>query len=91
MPLISNLRSIWEPGSGGTQVSPRTEALLRGETEAFCAATTLISQTGSLIELFSAIWLQRSERAFQALLNSWLGLLEQDAALRARFIWRQFA
>src|SRR3984957_6603732 len=85
MPLISNLRSIWQPGSGGTQVSPRTEALLRGETEAFCAATSLVSQTGSLIELFSAIWLQRSERAFQALLNSWLGMLEKDAALPTRF------
>ncbi len=47
-------------------MSPRTVALLRGETEAFCAATSLVSQTGSLIELFSAIWLQRSERAFEA-------------------------
>src|ERR1700678_3897586 len=85
MPLISNLRSIWQPGSGGTEVSPRTVALLRGETEAFCAATSLVSQSGSLIELFSAIWLQRSERAFQALLSSWLGMLEQDAGLRSRF------
>jgi site-specific recombinase len=85
MPLISNLRSIWQPGSGGTEVSPRTVALLRGETEAFCAATSLVSQSGSFIELFSAIWLQRSERAFQALLGSWLGMLEQDASLRSRF------
>ena len=85
MPLISNLRSIWQPGSGGTEVSPRTVALLRGETEAFCAATSLVSQSGSLIELFSAIWLQRSERAFQALLSSWLGMLEQDSVLRSRF------
>ncbi len=66
-------------------MSPRTEALLRGETEAFCAATSLVSQTGSLIDLFSAIWLQRSERAFQALFKSWLGMLEQDAVLRTRF------
>jgi site-specific recombinase len=85
MPLISNLRRIWQPGSGGTEVSPRTVALLRGETEAFCAATSLVSQSGSLIELFSAIWLQRSERAFQALLSSWLGMLEQDSVLRSRF------
>ena len=85
MPLISNLGRIWEPGSGGTEVSPRAEALLRGETEAFCAATSLVSQTGSLIDLFSAIWLQRSERAFQALFKSWLGMLEQDAVLRTRF------
>jgi site-specific recombinase len=85
MPLISNLRRIWQPGSGGTEVSLRTVALLRGETEAYCAATSLVSQSGSLIELFSAIWLQSSERAFQALLACWLGILEEDAGLRSRF------
>ena len=58
---------------------------MRGQTEAFCRATALDSQTGLLIKLFSGVWLQRSERAFQIRLLCWLGMLEQDADLRSRF------
>jgi site-specific recombinase len=72
-------------GPGGTQAPSRTEAALRGQTEAFGAATTLVSQTDCLIRLFSGIWLPRSERAFQSRLACWLGMLEQDADLRSRF------
>ena len=79
MALISDLRSLWQPE---TQASSRTVAALRGQTEAFCAATTLVSQTGCLIELFSGIWLQGSERAFQSRLVGWIGMLEQDHDLR---------
>ncbi|HET6219407.1 MAG TPA: hypothetical protein VFE27_20460 [Acidobacteriaceae bacterium] len=67
------------------QAGSRTEAALRAQTEAFCAATSLAGQTDRLIELFSEIWQQRSERAYQSRLVCWLGLLEQDAALRSRF------
>src|SRR5277367_6053993 len=79
MAFISDLRSLWQPAPS------RVEAALRVQTEAFCAATTLAGQTDCLIELFSAIWQQRSERAFQARLVCWLGMLEQDADLRSRF------
>jgi site-specific recombinase len=86
MTFFSDLRELWELGSNGTQGSQRTEAELRRQTESFCAANSLASQTGCLIELFSGIWLARSERIFQSRLMSWITLLEQDAELRARFL-----
>ena len=60
-------------------------AALRTQTEAFCAATTLVSQTDCLIELFSGIWQVRSERAYRSRLVGWLGMLEQDHDLRSCF------
>ncbi len=84
MSFISDLQGLFQPGAGGTQASSRTEAALRAQTEAFCAATGVGGQTDRLIELFSEIW-QRSERAYQSRLVCWLGLLEQDADLRSRF------
>ena len=86
MTFISDLRELWEMGSGGIQNSPRTEAELRRQTEAFCTASTLGTQTNCLIELFSDIWLRRSERAYQSRLTSWITLLEQDAELQSRFL-----
>jgi site-specific recombinase len=85
MSFISDLRDLFQPGAGGMQASSRTEAALRAQTEAFCAETSLAGQTDRLIELFSEIWQQRSERAYQSHLVCWLGLLEQDAGLRSRF------
>ena len=67
------------------QAPSRMEAALRAQTEAFCAETSVAGQTDRLIELFSEIWQQRSERAYQSRLGCWLGLLEQDADLRSRF------
>src|ERR1700685_31894 len=81
MPLISDLRSLWQSVLAPSQ----TEAALRRQTEAFCAATTLASQTDCLIELFAGIWQQPSERAYQSRLICWLGMLEQDSDLRSRF------
>jgi site-specific recombinase len=86
MTFISDLRDLWELGSGGTQASPRMEAELRRQTESFCSASSLGSQTGCLIELFSGIWGQRSERAYQSRLMSWITMLEQDADLRSRYL-----
>jgi site-specific recombinase len=60
-------------------------AALRTQTEAFCAATTLVSQTDCLIGLFSGIWQVRSERAYQSRLVGWLDMLEQDHDLRSCF------
>jgi site-specific recombinase len=85
MTFFSDFRSSARPGNGGTEVSLRTAAELRVQTEAFCAATTLASQTDRLIELFSGIWQQRSERAYQSRLICWLGMLEEDHDLRACF------
>jgi site-specific recombinase len=85
MALISDLRSLWEQVSGGEQASSRIEATQRRQTEAFCAASTLGSKTGRLIELFSGIWRAGSERDFQSRLTTWIGILEQDADLRLRF------
>jgi site-specific recombinase len=82
MALISDLRSLFQTEA---QASSRTMAALRGQTEAFCTATTLVSQTDCLIELFSGIWQQRSERAYQSRLVGWIGMLEQDDDLRSRF------
>src|SRR5579859_7129976 len=82
MPLISNLRSLWRSGLGGTEASARAE--LRAQTEAFCGATTLPGQTGRLIDLFSGIYQQNSERVFRSRLNWWLEIVEQDADLRFR-------
>jgi site-specific recombinase len=82
MPLISNLRGLWQTAA---QPSPQTIAALRGETEAFCAAATLASQTECLIELFSGIWHQSAKRNYEACLDGWLGMLQQDPGLRSRF------
>jgi site-specific recombinase len=57
---------------------------LREQTEAFCGATTLASQTDRLIDIFSGIFQQRSERVFQSRLMCWVDMLEQDADLRFR-------
>jgi|HubBroStandDraft_6_1064221.scaffolds.fasta_scaffold78461_1 site-specific recombinase len=84
MSFISDLQGLFQPGAGGMQASSRTEAALRAQTEAFCVATSVAGQTECLIELFSEIWQQRSERAYQSRLVCWLGLLEQDADLRSR-------
>src|SRR6202167_4997797 len=82
MALISDLRSLFQTEA---QASSRTMAALRGQTEAFCTATTLVSQTDCLIEVFSGIWQQRSERAYQSRLVGWIDMLEQDDDLRSRF------
>src|SRR5271154_536347 len=82
MALISDLRTLWQSEA---QRSSRTMAALRGQTEAFCAATSLVNQTDCLIELFSGIWQQRSARAYQSRLVAWVGMLEQDHDLRSRF------
>src|SRR5262249_44359306 len=81
MAFISDLRSLW--GLGMTEASTRAE--LRAQTEAFCDATTLGGQTDRLIDLFSGIFQQTSERIFRFRLNWWLDLIEQDADLRSRF------
>jgi site-specific recombinase len=82
MGFISDLRSLWQPGPA--EAALRTEAELRKETEAFCAATTLATQTGRLIDLFSGIFEQSSEREFQSRLMCWLDMAEKDAHLRLR-------
>ena len=85
MAFISDLRGLWQPAPGEAEASSRTKAALREQTEAFCAATTLDSQTGRLIDLFSGIFQESSERVFQSRLICWLDTLEQDADLRFRF------
>src|ERR1700758_3211847 len=84
MAFISDLRSLWQPDPGAAEASLRTKAELRKQTEAFCAATALASQTGRFIDLFSGIFQQSSERVFQFRLMCWLELVEQDADLRLR-------
>ena len=85
MAFISDLRSLWEGLSSGTQASSRIEAAHRRQTDAFCAASTLDAQTECLIELIAGIWTQGSAAAFQFRLMCWIGMLEQDADLRLRF------
>ena len=85
MGFISDFRALWDPETYGMLVSPRVDAEQRSQTEAFCAATTVATQTTSLINLFSAIWQQRSERHFHNRLVNWMTQMEQDPALRSRF------
>jgi site-specific recombinase len=84
MAFISDLRSLWERGPGAAEASLRMKAELRQQTEAFCGATTLASQTDRLIDLFSGIFQQSSERVFQSRLVCWVEMVEQDADLRFR-------
>jgi site-specific recombinase len=85
MGFLSDTRSLLEPWTGGPQASARSEAELRRQTEAFCAASTLVNQTGCLIELFAGIWRRGAERTFQSRLICWITMLEQDPDLRSRF------
>jgi site-specific recombinase len=78
MGFLSDLRDLWQPDS------ETAEASLRRQTEAFCTANTLASQSGRLIDLFSGIFQQSSEQAFHARLTGWLDLVERDADLRLR-------
>jgi site-specific recombinase len=81
MAFISSVRWLFQPVGSAS----RMETELRGQTEAFCVAATLVSQTRCLIELFSGIWCQPSQRVFQSRLDYWVGMLEQDPDLRSRF------
>lgn len=85
MAFVSQVRRLLQPGSEAARISLRVEKKLREDTESFCVATDLVERTRSFIELFSEIWRQPSDRAFHAALANWLGILEQDPALRARF------
>ena len=84
MAFISDLRSLWQRGPGAAEAALRTKAELRQQTEAFCGATTLASQTNRLIDLFSGIFQQNSERVFQSRLRCWVDMMEEDADLRFR-------
>jgi site-specific recombinase len=85
MGFISELRSIWDPESYGLLVSPRVGAEQRRQTEAFCAADTVATQTGALTNLFWGIWQPRAERQFHNRLINWMTQLEQNPDLRSRF------
>jgi site-specific recombinase len=85
MGFISELRLLWAPETYGKLVSARVEAEQRRQTEAFCTASTVATQTSSLINLFGSIWQPRSERQSHNRLVHWITLLEQDPALRSRF------
>jgi site-specific recombinase len=91
MALTPTVRKLLGHTSGGMQTG--TEAALRAYTEAVCAATTFVSQTRRLIELFAGIWLQPSNRAFKSGLTCWVGMLEEDSDLRSRFqlTWKSMA
>ena len=83
MALVSYVRSLRQSGLEGTEASAKAD--LRAQTETFCGATTLTSQTGRLIDLFSGIFQQRPERVFRSRLNWWLEIVEQEADLRSTF------
>jgi len=85
MGFISDSRELLEPWMGESEASPRTMAELRGQTEAFCATNTLVTQTACFIELFAGIFRQPSEQAYRSRLMGWMTMLEEDANLRARF------
>ncbi len=79
MTFVSKLRRFFRPGSDETPAS------LREDTEAFCAATNLTSQTKCFIHLFTRIWLRLYDRSFNSRLVRWVEMLEQDSDFRGRF------
>jgi site-specific recombinase len=83
MAFIPNLRSLWQSGLRRTEASTRAE--LRAQTEAFSVATSLAAQTGRLVDLFSGMFQQNSNREFRSRLHWWLEIIEHDADLRSRF------
>ena len=64
MGFISELRALWDPETYGMLVSPKVDAEQRGQTEAFCAASTVATQTSALTTLFCSIWQPGSDRHF---------------------------
>jgi hypothetical protein len=85
MAFISKVKTRLRLAPERAQASLQTTAKLRGQTEAFCGAATLLSQTSSFIELASGIWLQPSDRIFASDLICWVSMLEEDSDLRFRF------
>jgi site-specific recombinase len=79
MAFASHVRGLFRTDSSEMQAS------LREATEAFCAATTLTSQTSCFIELFTEIWQQPSERSFRSGLICWIEMFDQDSDLCLRF------
>jgi site-specific recombinase len=63
----------------------RTTVALRELTEAFCAANSYRAQTRHLLELFTYITSEPTDRAFASALVRWIRLLEHDRELKARF------
>src|ERR1700678_1873912 len=85
MGFISELRALWDPETYGMLVSPKVDAEQRRQTEAFCAASAVATQTSAFTNLFCGIWQPRSERQFHNRLINWITQLEQDSELRSRF------
>jgi site-specific recombinase len=85
MGFISELRALWDPETYGLLVSPKVDAEQRSQTEVFCAASTVATQTSAFTNLFCGIWQPRSERQFHNRLINWITQLEQDSELRSRF------
>jgi site-specific recombinase len=75
MAFVSEIRGFFRFDSEETQAS------LREDTEAFCAATTLTSQTNCFIDLFTRIWLRPYDRTFKSCLICWVEMLQQDSNL----------
>src|ERR1700712_450154 len=90
MGFLSHSRALWRTWAGGEYLPVRLEAVLRSQTEAFCTATALGTQVDIFLALFSGIWRDGPEEAFQSRWMGWLDLLEADAELRGRFqqAWR---
>jgi site-specific recombinase len=85
MGFFSDSKELLETWTGVSEASPRVVSELRGQTEAFCAADSLLVRTACIIQLFSGIFRRGSEQTYRSKLISWITLLEQDAELRARF------
>ena len=85
MGFLADFRFPRRTWAGGRAPSTQLASVLRAQTETFCTAGALESQVDSLVELFSGIWLDRSEQGFQNKWIGWLDLLEADAPLRANF------
>ena len=54
-------------------------------TVAFCSGGPLAAQTRRIVEIFSLLWSRSSDQKFCAELANWVGFVEQNAELQARF------
>lgn len=85
MAFASQIRRVLGAAPATSEAQSQAEAGLRRSTEHFCAAKTLCDQTDRFIRLFSEIWHQPSDGAFQSSLVSWIDLLDRDLDQRSRF------
>lgn len=85
MTLLPLFRGKSKEASGEPHPPSRAVVELRARTEAFCEAKSSGAQIRHILELFTYISTEPTDRAFSAALVRWIRMLERDHELKARF------